>query len=112
MEISFSSKKLAKNLSDPKDRARTYGPTQTAKILRRLDEIAAAPSLAHLSRLPPTRCHELSQNRKGQFSVDLNHPYRLLFIPANEPIPTKPDGGIDLDLVTEVEIIEITDTHE
>jgi proteic killer suppression protein len=44
--------------------------------------------------------------------VDLLHPYRLLFIPANEPIPKKPDGGIDLTQVTEVEIISIEDTHD
>jgi hypothetical protein len=43
--------------------------------------------------------------------VDLEHPYRLLFIPADDPIPFKKYGGIDLVLVTEIEIIEIEDTH-
>ncbi len=36
---------------------------------------------------------------------------RLLFIPADDPIPSKKDGGIDLARVTEIEIIEIEDTH-
>jgi len=44
--------------------------------------------------------------------VDLSHPYRLLFIPAHDPIPLKTDGGIDLTQVTEVEIISIEDTHD
>ncbi len=63
-----------------------------------------------LQRLPP-RCHELGGDRVGQFSVDLDHPYRLLFIPADEPVPYREDGGIDLERVKEIEIIEIADTH-
>ena len=47
----------------------------------------------------------------GQLSVDLEHPYRLLFIPANNPIPVTQDGGLDWANITEIEIIEITDTH-
>ena len=44
-------------------------------------------------------------------SVDLQHPYRLLFVPANNPVPTKEGGGLDWAGVTEIEIIEIVDTH-
>jgi proteic killer suppression protein len=43
--------------------------------------------------------------------VDLEHPYRLLFIPADDPIPYREDKGIDLALVKEIEIIDIEDTH-
>jgi hypothetical protein len=43
--------------------------------------------------------------------VDLDHPYRLLFIPADEPVPYREDGGIDLERGREIEIIEIADTH-
>jgi hypothetical protein len=41
----------------------------------------------------------------------LDHPYRLIFIPADDPIPTKDDGGLDWSKVTAVEILEIADTH-
>jgi len=44
-------------------------------------------------------------------SVDLEHPYRLLFIPANDPVPVTGDGGLDRARVTEIEIVEIADTH-
>ena len=60
----------------------------------------------------PERCHELTGGRKGQLSVDLEHPYRLIFIPNHEPIPRKPDGGLDWKLVTSIMIIGIEDTHE
>ena len=78
---------------------------------QRLSELKAADSLAVISTLPPPRCHELTANRKGQLSIDLQHPYRLIFIPANDPVPRKTDYGLDWSLVTEIEIIDITDTH-
>jgi proteic killer suppression protein len=43
--------------------------------------------------------------------VDLDHPYRLLFIPANDPLPEREDGGLDWSQVAEVEIIGVVDTH-
>ncbi len=74
-------------------------------------ELKAASCLDDISRVPPPRCHQLSGNRIGQLSVDLEHPYRLLLIPANNPIPVTHDGGLDWAKVNEVEIIEIADTH-
>ena len=83
----------------------------TRKLQQRLMELKAASCLADISRVPPERCHPLSGNRDGQLSVDLEHPYRLLFIPANDPIPVTQDGGLDWTKVTEIEIVEIIDTH-
>lgn len=79
--------------------------------MQRMSELRAAIALIDISHLPPPRLHELSGNRKGQFSVDLYHPYRLLFILANNPCPLKEDGGLDKEKITQVEIIEIVDTH-
>lgn len=81
------------------------------KLQQRLMELKAASCLADISKVPPPRCHQLSSDRSGQLSVDLEHPYRLLFIPANDPIPIKKDGGLDWAKVTEIEIVEIVDTH-
>jgi len=44
--------------------------------------------------------------------VDLDHPYRLIFVPDHEPIPEQEAGGMDWKAITAVKIIEITDTHE
>ena len=87
------------------------GDKMARKLRQRMAELKAADTIADISHLPPPRCHELTNNRAGQFSVDLEHPYRLLFIPANDPIPLREGGGIDLVRVTEIEIIEIEDTH-
>jgi hypothetical protein len=111
MNVSFKSNKLQKVCNKEKEGIRELGPVCAGKLRQRLAELAAAGALSDVSHLPPPRCHELT-NKGGVFSVDLLHPYRLLFIPANEPIPKKPDGGIDLTQVTEVEIISIEDTHD
>ncbi len=70
--------------------------------MQRLSELSAAATLSDISFLPPPRLHELSGNRKGQFPVDLDHPYRLLFIPANEPIPMRADGGMNKDKIDQI----------
>ncbi len=87
------------------------GDTMARKLQQRLMELSAADTLADISHLPPPRCHELTGNRAGQFSVDLVHPYRLLFIPADEPLPVLDGGGVDRSRVTEIEIVAIADTH-
>lgn len=87
------------------------GKKMAGKLKQRLGELRAADMLFDVSHLPPPRCHELT-NRKGVYSVDLAHPYRLLFIPANDPVPLKEDNGIDMAKVTEIEIIAIEDTHD
>jgi proteic killer suppression protein len=58
------------------------------------------------------RLHPLKGIRKGQLSVDLDHPYRLLFEPASDPVPQLDGGGIDPSKITAVKILEIADTHE
>jgi len=112
MDILFRTKKFEKVCNDFRALQRERGERQARLIRRRLDELHAANTLADMGHLPPPRCHELGMNRKGQFSVDLDHPYRLLFIPAHDPVPLLPDGGIDLAQVTAIEILGVEDTHE
>ena len=71
----------------------------------------AADTPDDISRLPPARCHELKQDRKGQLAVDLVHPKRLIFEPDHDPVPKKKDGGVDWKGVTRVLVIEVTDYH-
>lgn len=74
-------------------------------------ELRAADTLADIGTLPPARCHQLSGDRAGQFAVDVQHPFRLIFESAHDPVPRKEDGGIDLTRVTAVRILEVTDYH-
>ena len=111
MDILFKTKKLEKQCNSQTLLVRTYG-SQCAKLIRRrLDELRAAESLDAIRYLPQARCHELKGNHAGELSVDPAHPFRLLFRPANEPIPRKNDGGLNWDGISAVEIISVEDTH-
>jgi proteic killer suppression protein len=115
LDISFSNAKLEKQFNEGKQLVRIHGSLRAEKIRVRMKELRAAASL--MVFLPPksgpSRCHELTAGeRKGQISVDLDHPYRLIFVPNHHPIPKKPDGGLDWGLVTAIKIIGVEDTHE
>lgn len=111
MKIFFRSRKLKKVCEDPKAMLKELGRNRAKKLRQRMVELKAADVLADISHLPPPRLHELTGQQKGQFSVDVAHPYRLLFIPADDPVPTKDDGGLDLQAVETIEIVDIVDTH-
>lgn len=74
-------------------------------MLERVDSLAGVPVS------PPYRRHRLSGNRAGQFAIDLLHPYRLIMVPYQDPIPVLEDGGVDISGVIAVEIVEIVDYH-
>ena len=112
MVIYFKTRKLQKTCSQKTEAVKKLGLQSGAKLLQRMMELKAAENLADISKVPPARCHELTGNRKGQFSVDLNHPFRLIFIPANNPLPENHEGGLDWLAITKIEIIEIVDTHK
>lgn len=111
MEIVFRTGKFEKQCNDDREASRTWGAEQARRLRGRLDDLAAAEHLG-VMRFLPGRAHELKGDRQGQISIDLRHPYRLIFEPADDPIPTKPDGGLDWDAVTSVRILDIEDTHE
>jgi plasmid maintenance system killer protein len=112
LEIVFADNKLMKECNDWPLLLRRHG-TRRAKLIRlRLDELRAADTLYDIRYLPGPRCHELCGNLQGRLSLDLDHPYRLIFEPANDPVPRKIDGGLDWSRLTAVRILEVRDTHE
>lgn len=111
MEIVFRTKKLRRLCTRDRERVREWGKRRADLIRRRLDQLKAAESLAVLRTFGFGRCHELTGELDGVLSIDLDHPHRLLFEPAHDPRPTKPDGGLDWNLVTAVRILGIGDTH-
>lgn len=77
---------------------KSYGSKMAQKIHQRIDEITAAESVEMLVKYHIGRCHALSQNREGQFAMDLVHPYRLIF----------EKQGKDIQIVN---VLEIVDYH-
>ena len=114
MDISIKNTKLEKEFNLGKRLESVHGSNRAKKLRLRMAELRAASCLNDF--WPPksgnNRCHELVGDKKGQLSVDLDHPYRLIFAPNHDPIPKKSDGGLDWKLVTAITIMGIEDTHE
>ncbi len=49
------------------------------KIHMRIDQIDASDTVEMMILSHIGRCHPLTQNRKGQYAMDLVQPYRLVF---------------------------------
>lgn len=115
MDISFKNKKMEKSFNEGSQLVAVHGANRAKKIRLRMAELRAAYSLKDFwpPKSGPNRCHELTEGRRsGQLSVDLDHPYRLIFIPDHDPIPKHEDGGLNWSQVTAIKILGIEDTHE
>lgn len=114
MIITFASSGLEEECNDERLMVRRQGAQRAKLLKRRLFDLKAASTLGifYPPFRRPARCHELKGNRKGQFSVDLDHPYRLIFKPLNNPLPLLPDGGVNWEKITAIEILGIEDTHD
>ncbi len=75
-----------------------YSVDIATKIHQRIDEIQSATSVEMLVHYSIGRCHQLAGNRKGEYAMDLVHPYRIVF--------EQVDGEIEV-----VKIIKIEDYH-
>lgn len=111
MDISFRTRDLQRICSKQSKMVRKLGLPCAKKLQQRMTELDGAQTLSDISHLPPARLHALDGDRSGQFSVDLRHPYRLLFIVVDDPVPLLEAGGIDRGKVLSIEIVEICDTH-
>lgn len=80
-------------------------------MAQRLQELEAAESLADIRLLPAARCHELAGDRKGQLAVEVHAGLRIVFEPDHNPIPRRPQGGLDWERVDAVTVIEVIDYH-
>lgn len=98
MDIMYKNKKIEKVCTDARAAEKTYGREMAEKIHHRIDEIVAADTVEMMMQFHIGRCHPLTQNRKGQYAVDLIHPYRLVF--------EKNGGEIQI-----AKILEIVDYH-
>jgi len=110
VEVGFKTRKLKKQLTNPKELVKTFGRL-ARKINQRMKELADADTLAVMRTLPAARCHELSGDREGELAVDVSGNYRLIFEPDHDPVPKKEDGGLDWQEVIKIQINEIYDYH-
>lgn len=89
VEITYKTRKIEKVCTIAKE---------AEKIHQRIDEIDASDTVEEMIQFSIGRCHRLNGNRKGQYAMDLIHPYRLVF----EKI------GNEIQIV---KVMEIVDYH-
>lgn len=111
MNIEIATRRLAKLLNSEHEMGKKYGQQMSKALARRLAVLRNAPNLAAVPTNKPERRHALKGQRAGQQAVDLVHPYRLVFAPAHDPLPQRPDGGLDEERVTAIRVIEVVDYH-
>lgn len=112
MDILFQSHKLEKLCNNQSQLIKKHGPICAKLIRRRLDDLSAVECLEDMRYLPQAKCHELVGDRKGTLAVSLEYPYRLIFEPANVPMPKKLDGGLDWAVVTVIRVLAVEDYHD
>lgn len=109
MEIRFKDKGLRELCEKSSFAVKKLGDAGARKLQVRLADLSAASNVTELIAGHP---HPLKGARLGQFAVDLAGGWRLVFAPANEPIPRKRDASIDWSAVTIVCIEFIGDYHD
>lgn len=90
---------------------KTLGKLRAGKYRQRLLQLSVAQTLEEV-RFLPGNFHELREDRKGQWSCDLDQPFRLVFAPHEDPIPVNEHGQSIWSEIRGVEIIEIINYHK
>jgi plasmid maintenance system killer protein len=120
MLVAIADKKLKRSLENDKERQKRFGHEMAKKIQLRMGVLTAAESLGDFwpPFSPPERCHELKADLDGYYSMDLVHPYRLLFKALDKQ--SKTTGQLELQLLDQkqrwqsiksIVITGIEDTH-
>jgi proteic killer suppression protein len=111
VKITFKNKQLEKIVQNERKMVKELGSLRAAILKKRLTQLEDAATLEAV-RFYPGNYHELKNNRKGQWSCDLDQPYRLIFTPHKNPIPTNEDGQYIWIEISGLEVIEIINYHK
>lgn len=79
MKITYKTRKPEKVCTNASVARKMYGERMARLISQRITEIQVADSIEILVKGHIGRCHLLTEDRKGQYAMDLVHPYRLVF---------------------------------
>jgi toxin HigB-1 len=105
LEITFRNQQLQRICQSAREMRRAYGAPCAEKLMLRLTELRAAPSLEDLRSLGG-RCRELRGRRSGHLSLDIADEWRLVFLPAPRG---KHGSTLTWGSVEAIEVIEIVD---
>ena len=98
MQVVYKNRSLQKICTDFYSASKKYGYRMSELIFKRVFQLQAAKTVEDLIKLRAGRCHVLKGQRKGQYAMDLVHPYRLIFEKLG-------------DVIQIARIVEIVDYH-
>lgn len=108
MEIRYKDKKVRELCESKVVADKKLGAASARKLKVRLLALEAAARVTDLVAGNP---HPLKGDRLGQFALELAGGWRLVFAPANDPCPARPDGSVEWSEVTIISIEFIGDYH-
>lgn len=97
-KTTYKNKRIAKVCTCFEEAMKQYNRDMAIKIHHRVDQIIVADTVELMIEHRIGRCHPLTGNRKGQYALDLVHPFRLIFEKHGKQIQI-------------AHIVEITDYH-
>jgi plasmid maintenance system killer protein len=116
MEVTIPNNRLRRDIENDGARKKRFGKDMAQKIALRRAALVAAECLADFwpPYSGPERVHELKKgDLLGMFSMDLKHPFRLLF---SAPDVAGKKAGDDekkrWESIKSIEIVSIEDTHD
>ncbi len=109
MDIAFLNNDLEALCRDERIQKKKLGAVGAKRLRSRLADLDA---VTRVSELVAGRPHPLSGDRRGEFALDLDGGRRLVFEPADSPLPTRDDDSIDWARVTRVRITYIGNYHD
>jgi proteic killer suppression protein len=109
MVVRFKSNKLKKQCEDPRIAMRDFGKDIGYRLTQRINELRQAKDLSEIAKIPAARLHPLAGSRLNEYSVDLVHPFRLVFIPITDEAPAF--DLADLSTIHIIRIEEVIDYH-
>ena len=114
MVIRFKDERLLRDCNERRRAVKRWGPECADLVFLRLQQFRAAANLEQLALLPQLRLHMLDGGRTLRFSVWLKRGsgLRIVFVPGQNPVRLRPDGGVDLPKVDQVIVLAIEDYHD
>jgi proteic killer suppression protein len=110
LRVIFANERLKAELESDKAVRRQWGEPARRQLRTRLDDLSAADCLETMRTLPG-HVEELTGDRAGELSLRLPDGLRLLFEVADDPVPRKPDGGLDWRTVRSVRVMGVENYH-
>lgn len=110
IQVEWADRKLRKAQESDRAGQRLLGDDRWAALKRRVRALEVADTLADL-RGQAGHFHPLSADRAGEWSATISPNWRLVFEPAEDPLPTLADGGLDTTAVRRVRVLRVEDYH-